>query len=124
MDCNSNNSNNDKRKYRHRRSSGKKNEETIMDTSQQKGINRGSRAVRIIQINLNHCKEAQDLLMHTADRRKCDVMIISELYRTEKKGNWLVSRDGKAAIVIANPELVVTCVRRGIGFVATNINGI
>ena len=84
---------------------------------------KAGRTIRVIQINLNNCRDAQDLAMHTADKRKCDVMIISEPHRTERKANWVVSNDRKAAIVVLNPELVITRVKRGVGFAAADVNG-
>lgn len=37
--------------------------------------------MRLIQINLNHCEAAQDLLAQTIREKNIDVVILSEPYR-------------------------------------------
>jgi len=53
---------------------------------------------RILQINLNCCKVAQQLLLQTATKKKVDVMIICEQNKTLP--HWYSDTEGKAAIVI------------------------
>uniref|UniRef100_W8ADE4 Putative 115 kDa protein in type-1 retrotransposable element R1DM n=1 Tax=Ceratitis capitata TaxID=7213 RepID=W8ADE4_CERCA len=55
--------------------------------------------IRCVQINLNHCEAAQDLLKQTIFERKIDVALISEQYRSPTgEGSWLQDKRGKAAI--------------------------
>ena len=53
---------------------------------------------RILQINLNHCVVAQDLLSQLVREEKTDVVIISEEYRDLENPNWVVDTNKKAAI--------------------------
>ncbi|XP_076248123.1 uncharacterized protein LOC143187806 [Calliopsis andreniformis] len=54
------------------------------------------RSIKILQINLNRCNLAQDLLKQKVLEEKIDVVMISELYRPEN--NWLIDKSGKCAI--------------------------
>jgi len=53
---------------------------------------------RILEINLNCCKVAQQLLLQTATEKKADVMIICEQNKTLP--HWYSDTKGKAAIAI------------------------
>ena len=53
---------------------------------------------RILQINLNHCVVAQDLLSQLVREEKTDVAVISEEYRDLENPNWVVDTNKKAAI--------------------------
>lgn len=53
---------------------------------------------RIVQINLNHCSAAQDLLMQTMAEKCIDIAIISEQYRNLDSPLWINSIDSTAAI--------------------------
>lgn len=55
---------------------------------------------RIVQVNLNHARRAQDLLMQLLDERDSGLAIVSEPYRIPAGNpNWVGSPDGSAAIV-------------------------
>lgn len=55
--------------------------------------------VRCIQINLNHCKVAQDLLSQTVLELRSDVALICEQYKTPfNNSKWIEDKTGKAAI--------------------------
>lgn len=54
--------------------------------------------MKVIQLNLNHCEAAQDLLVQTISELEIDVAIISEPYKVPKDGRWISDRTGKAAI--------------------------
>jgi hypothetical protein len=62
--------------------------------------------LKILQINMNHCRAAQDLLLHNASKWKCDVLIISEAYRPIHCYRWICAPTG-AAIAVMNPKLKV-----------------
>ncbi|KAH8234541.1 hypothetical protein KR032_009141, partial [Drosophila birchii] len=52
----------------------------------------------LLQLNLNHCRAAQDLLSQTVSDTKTDIAILSEPYRAKHVGVWQQSADGGAAI--------------------------
>ncbi|CAB0039969.1 unnamed protein product [Trichogramma brassicae] len=55
--------------------------------------------MRILQLNLNHCEAAQDLLCDTISRLRIDVAILGEQYKNLAPPNtWLADADGQAAI--------------------------
>ncbi|CAB0043302.1 unnamed protein product [Trichogramma brassicae] len=55
--------------------------------------------MRILQLNLNHCEAAQDLLCDTISRLRIDVAILCEQYKNLAPPNtWLADADGQAAI--------------------------
>lgn len=53
---------------------------------------------RMLQINLNCCKVAQQLMLQTATEKKADVFIVCEQNTTLP--HWHSDTDGKAAIEI------------------------
>jgi len=56
--------------------------------------------LKLIQINLNHCWAAQQLLPQTAIDYGADLMLVSDQWRNpEDRERWLSSSDGKCAIV-------------------------
>ena len=38
-------------------------------------------ALKVLQINLNHCEAAQDLLIQTEREKEVDIVIIADQYR-------------------------------------------
>ncbi|CAB0028827.1 unnamed protein product [Trichogramma brassicae] len=59
----------------------------------------GPPMMRILQLNLNHCEAAQDLLCDTISRLRIDVAILCEQYKNLAPPNtWLADADGQAAI--------------------------
>ncbi|XP_060881671.1 uncharacterized protein LOC132953154 [Metopolophium dirhodum] len=57
--------------------------------------------IKVIQINLNHCWTAQQLLMQTISERGIDVTIISDYYKEiGDDQQWASSADSKCAIYI------------------------
>lgn len=54
--------------------------------------------MKVIQLNLNHCEAAQDLLVQTISELEIEVAIISEPYKVPTDGRWISDRTGKAAI--------------------------
>lgn len=56
---------------------------------------------KCIQINLNHCEAAQNLLEQTARESEADILLISEPYKVPNSNNrWVCDKTRKAAIVI------------------------
>ncbi|CAB0037841.1 unnamed protein product [Trichogramma brassicae] len=59
----------------------------------------GPPMMRILQLNLNHCETAQDLLCDTISKLRIDVAILCEQYKNLAPPNtWLADADGQAAI--------------------------
>ncbi|CAB0039106.1 unnamed protein product [Trichogramma brassicae] len=59
----------------------------------------GPPMMRILQLNLNHCEAAQDLLCDTISKLRFDVAILCEQYKNLAPPNtWLADADGQAAI--------------------------
>ncbi|CAB0040440.1 unnamed protein product [Trichogramma brassicae] len=59
----------------------------------------GPPMMRILQLNLNHCEAAQDLLCDTISKLRIDVAIMCEQYKNLAPPNtWLADADGQAAI--------------------------
>ncbi|KRF85672.1 uncharacterized protein Dvir_GJ25635 [Drosophila virilis] len=54
--------------------------------------------VKFLQLNLNHCRAAQDLLAQTTRETRIDVAIISEPYTPKHIGVWHESLDAGAAL--------------------------
>jgi len=54
--------------------------------------------IQLIQLNLNHCRAAQDLLKQTVRELRSEVAILSEPYRVESSIYWVTDRTGKAAL--------------------------
>ncbi|CAB0040050.1 unnamed protein product [Trichogramma brassicae] len=55
--------------------------------------------MRILQLNLNHCEAAQDLLCDTISKLHIDVAILCEQYKNLAPPNtWLADADGQEAI--------------------------
>ncbi|XP_053691536.1 uncharacterized protein LOC128740052 [Sabethes cyaneus] len=82
--------------------------------------------MEVIQINLNRCDTAQQLLWQSTTETKCDVAIKAEPYRiSSDNGNWIADRAGMAAILVTGRypiQEVVT--NRYEGFVVAKINGV
>ncbi|KZC07263.1 hypothetical protein WN55_07674 [Dufourea novaeangliae] len=49
-----------------------------------------SHNIKILQINLNRCRLAQDIMDRTTDEEEIDVVIVSEPYKTPS--NWFRQR--------------------------------
>jgi len=54
--------------------------------------------MEVIQINLNHCRAGQDLLLQSVREWKADLAVISEPYKVKDDGDWVTDTSGKAAI--------------------------
>ena len=63
-------------------------------------------ALKIIQINLNHCEAAQDLLIQTVREEKVDVVIVADQYRNDAANSAAIWACGKHPIqeVMKNSE--------------------
>ncbi|XP_029162116.1 uncharacterized protein LOC114933683 [Nylanderia fulva] len=60
-------------------------------------------STKIVQANVNHARNAQDLLAQTMCEESYGIAIVAEPYNPPKNNNnWVVSEDGTAAIVRRN----------------------
>uniref|UniRef100_A0A2M4ADW9 Putative waldo-6 aae n=1 Tax=Anopheles triannulatus TaxID=58253 RepID=A0A2M4ADW9_9DIPT len=84
--------------------------------------------MEFIQVNLNHCEAAQQLLKQTAVEVKCDVALISEPYRvpdTSNNNSWASDSWKKAAIWVTGKHAIDEVVSSSHeGFVIAKISGI
>ncbi|XP_044778840.1 uncharacterized protein LOC123327201 [Drosophila simulans] len=78
--------------------------------------------MRLIQLNLNHCTAAQDLLVRTVRERRLKLALFSEPYRTAASPEWAFDRTKKAAIWRCSIEAQqLTDVLSDIGFVRARV---
>nr|AMS38363.1 hypothetical protein [Bactrocera tryoni] len=81
--------------------------------------------MRILQLNLNHCAAAQDLLDQTIIEENIDVAILSEQYSQRPESTWIADKSGKAAIWSCKGQPFKTCSREAHNcFTWANIQGI
>lgn len=79
---------------------------------------------KFLQINLNHCCEAQSLLLHETMVNHIGVAIVSEQYRDMDSPNGIGDAKGRAAIWWNSELLPSSCVacHRGDGYVIAKID--
>lgn len=73
---------------------------------------------QVLQVNLNHCWVAQQLLLQTVAERGIDVVIVSD-YNRQMGGSaqqWVASSDSKCAIYVANSTAYISDRGGGVGF--------
>jgi len=78
--------------------------------------------MEVIQIILNHCRAAQDLLLQSVRERKADLAVISEPYEVKDNGDWITNASGQGAIWLCkrNGKSFLD-VHKGSGFVRARI---
>nr|XP_041630573.1 uncharacterized protein LOC121502022 [Drosophila kikkawai] len=75
-------------------------------------------------LNLNHCRAAQDLLTQTVREVAADVAILSEPYRVSVGGEWAKDRSGKAALwLCGGRRLRMSNILDADGFVRAEVGG-
>lgn len=79
----------------------------------------------MIQLNLNHCDTAQQLLFQTVVEKKCDIALLSEPYQVpEGNRNWLSDPPKAAAIWVTGQFPIQELVAAEEGFVIAKVNGV
>ncbi|XP_077294938.1 uncharacterized protein LOC143917330 [Arctopsyche grandis] len=63
--------------------------------------------IRILQINLNGCQAAQDVMIQTAEERRADLVIVSEQYRNIPH-RWYSDASSRSAIYTPTAHLRIT----------------
>lgn len=80
--------------------------------------------MRLIQLNLNHCEAAQDLLEQTVREQKVDVAVLSEPYRRKHQGVWAEDNTGGSALWVCGARaLQLSNIRSNDGYVRATIGG-
>ncbi|XP_068143466.1 uncharacterized protein [Drosophila tropicalis] len=78
--------------------------------------------LKFLQLNLNHCIAAQDLLQQTVRELSANIALLSEPYRVGESGRWAKAACGKAAIWCCGSNvLVMQDVLSADGFVRARI---
>jgi hypothetical protein len=82
--------------------------------------------MEVIQLNLNHCELAQDLLRQSVAEIKVDVALISEPYNVPPdNGNWVTDKAKMAAIHVCGGYPIQEIISNGCeGFVIAKVNGV
>ncbi|XP_070142286.1 uncharacterized protein [Drosophila kikkawai] len=81
--------------------------------------------MQLIQLNLNHCRAAHDLLMQTVRDLDADVAVLSEPYKDASTHGWAMDRTGKAALWMCGREPAhMSDVRSADGFVRGRVGGV
>jgi hypothetical protein len=82
--------------------------------------------MEVIQLNLNHCEMAQDLLRQSMAETKCDIALISEPYKVPTNNkSWVTDKANMAAIHVCGGYPVQEIVSNGHeGFVIVKVNGV
>lgn len=82
--------------------------------------------MEVIQLNLNHCEMAQDLLKQSLAQQMCDIALISEPYNVPTNDrNWVTDKASMAAIYVCGgyPIHEITS-NEYEGFVIVRVNGV
>lgn len=80
--------------------------------------------MKIVQINLNHCETAQDILTKTIEDEGADVVLISEPYRIPDNDVWTCDISRTAAIWTSGRHAFQEANYKSVGFTRAKINGI
>ncbi|XP_043064710.1 uncharacterized protein LOC122320583 [Drosophila ficusphila] len=81
--------------------------------------------MKILQLNLNHCRAAQDLLAQTVRALKIGLAILSEPYASKHDGIWFQNSQGGASIWSCSPRpLQIQCRHSGRGFVRAKVGSL
>ena len=79
--------------------------------------------MRILQINLGHCRAAQDLLLQVVREKGADVVIVSEQWKGSGAG-WYANADDTAAICLPNKRAAKWHTQVGCGWVWVEMSGV
>lgn len=79
--------------------------------------------IKVLQVNLNHCWAAQQLLAQTMYERETDVALISDFHhRLNDPQRWIQSLDGKCAVSVRSDSLArISETGAGMGYVWAKI---
>ncbi|XP_050684665.1 uncharacterized protein LOC126979411 [Leptidea sinapis] len=81
--------------------------------------------MKILQLNLNHCEDAHNLLTQTARELKIDVVHISEPYKKLNIGTWISDKYNQAAIWVCSMQSIQNLAYQPtVGFARAKVGGI
>jgi Reverse transcriptase (RNA-dependent DNA polymerase)/Endonuclease-reverse transcriptase len=82
--------------------------------------------MEVVQLNLNHCELAQDILWQSMVEMKCDIALISEPFNVpENNGNWASCKAKMTAIHVGGGYPIQEIISNGYeGFVIVKVNGV
>lgn len=82
--------------------------------------------MEVVQLNLNHCEMAQDLLRQSMAEIRMDVALISEPYNVPTNNrNWVTDKARMAAIHVCGGYPIQEIISNGCeGFVIVKVNGV
>lgn len=78
----------------------------------------------ILQLNLNHCEAAQELLKQTVRDINADIAILSEPYKNQETPNWISDIDNTTAIWSVSRNTMLNVNTAHCGFTRATISGI
>jgi len=77
---------------------------------------------KLIQLNMNHCATAHDLIQQTVRELSVDVALLSEPYRSMENADFVSDSTGKAAIWVCGPwSCKLVCIHSARGFVRARL---
>lgn len=80
--------------------------------------------MNVIQLNLNHCDTAQQLLWQSIRERECDIALLSDPYRVPANSrNWLADAKRSVAIWVTGQYPIQEAVAAEEGFVVAKVHG-
>lgn len=80
--------------------------------------------MQVIQLNLNHCATAQQLLWQSVSEKKCDVALLSDPYQIPRGNrNWAADTQGGAAIWVMGQYPIQEVIASEEGFVVAKVHG-
>jgi len=82
--------------------------------------------IKFIQVNLNHCKAAQDLLRQHVAEQCVEVAVITDPHSIpERSSSWLSSAGTKRAVIwLSGREVTAAELYRDPEFVSARLNGV
>ena len=76
--------------------------------------------IKVVQANLNHCRDAWDLLQQFVVEERVSVALLSDPYATRSPG-WYADAAGLASVGVLSPGLTVGDLEVGVGFVSVTV---
>lgn len=77
--------------------------------------------LKFLQINLNHCRAAQDLMLQTEREHHMDMTLITEPYRVPTDSMWISNENDTACIHWNLNGHMSTCIKKKQGRFSTMV---
>lgn len=91
----------------------------------QKGVTRIKvMRMKLLQLNLNHCEAAQELLRQSVRELNVDIALLSEPYRSVDSTTWASDVTGMSAIWSVKRQMLQNKMENECGFVRATVSGI